>query len=86
MCHSLPLKHPPTQPGRRTSKRYASPPTIALNSASVPLTNHELVSMATSLLSSIIKFLAAKRMKEDQERGKSRAQARGGRGSGEARG
>lgn len=55
-----------------------SPPTIVPNSPSVQPANHRPVSIAMSQRSGVIKFLAAKRMKEDREGGKSRVGERGG--------
>lgn len=63
--------HPPSQ-------HSMSPPTIVPNSPSVQPANHRPVSIAMSQRSGVIKFLAAKRMKEGREGGKSRVGERGG--------
>lgn len=69
---------PPPAATHLPSQHSVSPPTIVPNSPSVHPTNHKPVSIAMSQLSGVIKFLAAKRMKEDREGGKSRAGESGG--------
>lgn len=67
----LPLTHPPTPPASTSCPHPQSFQTL-------PRANHKPVSIAMSQLSSVINFLAACRMKEDQKGVKSCAGELGG--------